>query len=293
MRKKDGFKSEKLFVLPDYMQKEFRQHELIKELMVTDIGYFPKAAFHYRDRPDGADSYLFIYCSDGEGWVELNGQNKLTVQKHMLTVIPADVPHRYGAADHDPWSIYWFHLTGEQVAVFIKQFELDNSVLRFPSHFFGTFVELFERCYNLLTMKAYSSLHHIHLSQTMRYLLSTIGLHVIRSQQDEKREHYLDNAINYMHEHLDGMLQLDDIARHIGLSKQHVIYIFKKETGTPPIDYFIKMKIQHACQLLDLTEWSLKEISHSLGMKDPYYFSRLFKKVIGMSPTAYRQQQKG
>jgi AraC-like DNA-binding protein len=70
-------------------------------------------------------------------------------------------------------------------------------------------------------------------------------------------------------------------------------YLFKQETGFPPIDYFLRMKIQRAGQLLDLTENSVKEISSSLGIDDPYYFSRLFKKINNCSPTEYRKRKKG
>lgn len=53
------------------------------------------------------------------------------------------------------------------------------------------------------------------------------------------------------------------------------------------------MKMQRAGQLLDLTDWSVKEIAGAVGLSDPYYFSRLFKKMMGCSPTAYRGIPKG
>lgn len=293
LRKKDGFKSEKLFVLPDSVCEQLTKHALIRDLIVTDIGFFPKAKYHFRERLSGVDSHIFIYCSSGEGWVEINGEKPLELKKNTLIVIPAGTPHRYGSEDHDPWSIYWFHLRGEQVNQFIKSFELTGEPLRFPSNFFLKFTELFEHCYNILSNKPYSLLYHIQVSQTMRYLLSTIGITTVRSQQEEKREHYLENAVLFMTNHLNTTIKLSDLANFLGLSKQHIIYIFKQETGLPPIDYFIRMKMQRACQMLDLTDMNIKEICNSIGISDPYYFSRLFKKVMGYSPTDYRKKQKG
>ena len=61
----------------------------------------------------------------------------------------------------------------------------------------------------------------------------------------------------------------------------------------PPIEYFLRLKIQKATQLLSLTGLSIKEVAASIGISDPYYFSRLFKKMTGSSPSAYRSIPKG
>jgi AraC-like DNA-binding protein len=79
----------------------------------------------------------------------------------------------------------------------------------------------------------------------------------------------------------------------LGLSKQHVIHLFNREAGFSPIDYFLRMKMQRAARMLDLTNLTVKDISGSVGITDPYYFSRLFKKVMGYSPTDYRNIPKG
>jgi AraC family transcriptional regulator of arabinose operon len=54
------------------------------------------------------------------------------------------------------------------------------------------------------------------------------------------------------------------------------------------MDYFIHLKIQEACKLLVLSRLSISEIAYELGYEDPYYFSRIFKKVMGTSPLQYR-----
>lgn len=55
------------------------------------------------------------------------------------------------------------------------------------------------------------------------------------------------------------------------------------------IDYFIQIKIQQACQLLDYSNLRINEISSRIGYEDPYYFSRIFKKVTGVSPDNYKK----
>ena len=68
--------------------------------------------------------------------------------------------------------------------------------------------------------------------------------------------------------------------------------LFKQKTGYAPIDYFIQMKMQKASQQLDFTDHSVKDIAMSMGFDDPYYFSKRFRKIIGLSPKQYRSLKK-
>ncbi|MOA07209.1 HTH-type transcriptional activator Btr [compost metagenome] len=153
-------------------------------------------------------------------------------------------------------------------------------------------LDLFHQCYDLLSDKAYSIAHLIHVSNTIRYLISFIGL-IPRRKQEEKTQAYIEQAMMYMQEKLEMNMTLEELAAYTNISKQHLNYVFKQATGCAPIDYYLRLKMQRACQLLDLTNNSVKEISLLIGFSDPYYFSRLFKKIIGTSPSEYRSQLKG
>jgi len=294
IRKREGFEQERLFVLPEYLQAELAAAELTRSLFVSDIGYFPRARYHYRERIGGCDTHIAILCAEGEGWVELpESHPPLPLRPRQLYVIPAGTPHRYGASERDPWSIYWFHLQGSHAAELISLYRMGGVPLSLPISVYARFVESFSQCYDLITGKTYAIGAHAHISQTMRHLMSTIGIGAGQSAQDKKTESYLELAVRYMTEHLTDAVQLSEVARHTGLSKQHLIYLFKRETGLPPIEYYLRMKMQRAGQLLDLTDLSVKEVGHAVGLSDPYYFSRLFKRMMGHSPTRYRQIPKG
>src|SRR5665648_265769 len=97
-------------------------------------------------------------------------------------------------------------------------------------------------------------------------------------------------SINFMLEHLNRKLKLEEIASETGLSASHYSRLFQNRTGHSPIDYFIQLKIQRACRLLDNSGWMIADVSREMGFDDQFYFSRVFRKVMGMSPGEYRKR---
>jgi AraC-like DNA-binding protein len=95
-----------------------------------------------------------------------------------------------------------------------------------------------------------------------------------------------------MLENLTKKLKLEDIAGETSLSTSHFSRLFVNRTGHSPIDYFIQLKIQRACRLIDNSVWSIADVSREMGFDDQFYFSRVFRKVMGMSPNDYRKRGK-
>jgi AraC-like DNA-binding protein len=99
-------------------------------------------------------------------------------------------------------------------------------------------------------------------------------------------------TISYMKEHLDQPLRAATLASVARMSLPHYFVIFKRCTGSTPIDYFIKLRMERARELLATTSCSVKEIAGVLGYDDPLYFSRVFKSVNQATPTEYRANHK-
>ncbi|MGO4371793.1 helix-turn-helix domain-containing protein [Paenibacillus sp. MCAF20] len=279
-----SFDWEKLYVLPHYVLDEVKSHPLTREAYITDIGCFHQAHNHFRERPTGCDTYIFIYCAGGAGWVQTKDNERIRITERQFIFIPAGIPHAYGADDENPWTIYWFHLSGTQIADFLLLLdaEASPSLVILPARDETKFLELYHQCYDLLSSKSYSLVHLVEVSQTIRYLLSFV-ISIAARREDSKSQGHIEKAIRYLSEHLESSVTLDDIGRHVQVSKQHLNFMFKQSTGYSPVDYYLRMKIQRAGQMLDLSNASIKEISTMLGFKDPYYFSRLFKKMNGCS----------
>ena len=74
-------------------------------------------------------------------------------------------------------------------------------------------------------------------------------------------------------------LSLDEMAAHSGQSLLYFTKLFRQRTNQSPMAYFIQLKIRKACELLDQTDSTIREIATQIGNDDPYFFSRIFKKT--------------
>lgn len=113
---------------------------------------------------------------------------------------------------------------------------------------------------------------------------SAASLHTHRGDSKNR----INQSIHYMMDHLDQPLQVSKLAALENVSASHYFALFKSRTGRSPIDYFIRLRMRRACELLRETSLSIKEIAAELGYDDPFYFSRIFKSVNQVAPREYR-----
>jgi len=99
----------------------------------------------------------------------------------------------------------------------------------------------------------------------------------------------IEKTVQYMTQHLDKPLQASELAAVANVSLSHFFALFKQRMGCSPIDYFTRLRMQRACQLLDSTSARVKEIAAALGYDDPFYFSRVFRRYFGASPGRVRR----
>ena len=290
--KGEGFPGQRIVVLPRSVIGAVSGHPLIGTLMPTDAGYFPHARGHRRERLGGVDQAIFIHCTHGAGWCELGGQRHV-VRAGDLLVIPPDMPHRYGAETARPWSIYWLHAQGTRLKEFLQELEVsvNDPVIHVGENL--QIVSLFEEIVELVE-HGYAQNQLLCASQAFGHLLA-LTIRLRRDNHDEQPDARVKVAhtITYMKSHLDQPLKLDALAAIASLSRSQYAALFKQQTGYAPMDYFTRLRIHRACQLLDTTRLSVKLVAAKLGYEDPLYFSRVFRMVNEVSPLQYRDLRKG
>lgn len=98
----------------------------------------------------------------------------------------------------------------------------------------------------------------------------------------------ISRTIGYMRGSLGQPMQVSQLARMANISSSHFFAVFKQFTGFAPIDFFIRLRMRRASELLETTNLSVKEVAAALGYEDPFYFSRVFKSVHKVAPSEYR-----
>lgn len=112
----------------------------------------------------------------------------------------------------------------------------------------------------------------------------------VMTKQDEKSNNDIKTAKDYIEKNFDKNISLDDVSRVVNISPYYFSKLFKEETGENFIDYLTNLRIGRAKELLKKGELSMKEICNEIGYADPNYFSRTFKKNVGVSPTEFKEK---
>jgi len=289
MKKMEGFPGQISYVIPEKILDLIRKNPLISDLYVTDIGYYPHASHHFRERTEGINQTILIYNTGGMGTINLAGKKIQLPADHFL-FIPAYTPHSYCADLKTPWSIYWIHFSGPKATQISKPEMQAVPVSRTTTSRINERIELFDEIFkNLDRGFSVETLEYINLCLP-RLLSSFSHLEQYRSFNEHTSKDPISRSINFMIENTTKKYRLEELSEVVGLSASHYSRLFLSRTGHSPIDYFIQLKIQRSCRLLDNTKLSVADIARESGFEDQFYFSRQFKRVMNMSPREYRNR---
>ncbi|HQY90293.1 MAG: AraC family transcriptional regulator [Caldilinea sp.] len=293
IRLREGFKGQVQYVIPRPVLASIAGHPLLHSLLPTDIGWYPQAQYHFRERPDGADEHILIYCVAGGGWAEF-GKTTVSITPGDALLIPAHTPHTYGAAMTDPWSIHWVHFLGDEGAYLARLLKEPTCTLAVEPGCGVVVSALFQACYEVF-LGGFVLTRLIYAAKLLHRLLGELFFNngAFSPSLRSSRFHSVESTLTFLRSNLHRPLSLAEMAGQAGLSESHFSRVFKAQTGHAPLDYFILLKMQHASALLAVTDLHVKEVAAAVGYSDPYYFSRLFKQVIGVSPRDYRRAPKG
>lgn len=290
--KPQGFAHQRIVALPADIVAASRGQVLLRGLLPTSIGFFPTAKGHVIERPAGAEQTIFIYCAKGKGWCEMR-ERRYEVEAGSLLVVPPNEAHAYGADARHPWTIAWFHAIGEDIPALLTELgvQADRPIVSLRDDV--GWVQHFDAALAALE-HGYTKVHLLHASRCLGHLLSATIWERRRTRHavPDSRQNVL-HCVEFMKQQLDQPLRLAQLAAMANLSMSHFKALFREQVGYSCIDYFIRLRMHRACQLLDTTELSVKTIASRVGYSDPLWFSKTFRGVTGMPPTAYRRKRKG
>lgn len=188
------------------------------------------------------------------------------------------------------WSLKWCHFYAPFLpAIYEKYKERGGRPVFHPKNPLK-FQELFDELYLLASSSDY--IRDMRINEKLSMLLTILmeeSWHPEESSVSKKRME-LTNLKEYLDEHYTEKISLDELSIRFFINKYYLTKIFKETYGTTINNYIISKRITRSKQLLRFTDKTLEEIALEVGMNGGNYFSRMFKKIEGISPREYRKQ---
>ncbi len=268
--------------IPEEVQNRIKNIPFKNLLYITQVSHSPSKVAEY------TDSYVLIYCLTGKGVCE-TAHGNFQLHSNQFILLPPNRGYSYRADKEHPWEVYCLHFNGNMIKELDTTFGLNKFTsptnLIFDGQIIDSWTEIFSSLSNGLTDEniAYANL----------CLYRFISFFLFPSQQQKtvqevEKEDQLDQSISFMKANVHKRLCVDEIAEAFRYSPSHYSVLFKQKTGLSPIEYFIRIKIQRASELLTNSNLIVKEIAGEVGYDDPFYFTRIFKKVTGKTPREYK-----
>jgi AraC family transcriptional regulator, arabinose operon regulatory protein len=258
----------------------------LADFRVFSCGYYVAAAglnVHRKSLGEG----IYIYNVAGRGFFRQNDRT-WPVGPGELLYCPPRVEHEYWSDPQDPWSIHWMHVSGPTIRSYARAigFSTDSPVIQIGVQ--SEIVYLFNMLYDL-AKPCFERRRAAAIRACAQLILTRIALTPRSAAGSYEQVRDVRHIQEYMRRMVDRRLGLNDFAARFDASPAHFSRVFKRHANFAPIEYFLRLKVHKACCLLATTKRSVKEIARQLSFDDQNYFSRLFKRIVGMSPKAYRR----
>lgn len=243
-------------------------------------------------RPRGRLDFQLLYIASGKTHFYFEeGKDTVVSAGNMVLYRPKE-PQKYVYYGSEQAEVYWVHFTGSNVRNILKSYGITNDMRVIPA---GTLLE-YSRIFKQMIQELQQC--RAGYEELLAMLLRQIFIIINRQMTKERtlKSDYLDTemelALEYFNTNYNKELNVEDYAASRGMSVSWFIRTFKQYAGTTPMQYIVALRITNAQMLLETTNYNVTEIGNFVGYDNPLYFSRIFKKQKGFSPSEYRKQLK-
>ncbi|MFD1956071.1 AraC family transcriptional regulator [Paenibacillus thailandensis] len=266
----------------EYLQGS-KQHT---ELHLTQFGMEECIPGHFFG-PAVRTHYLLHYILEGEGIFEVGG-NRYRLEKGQGFLIVPDVITYYQADETNPWSYCWIGFSGTLAETLLKQAGL---TMASPILHYNRDDIICQYLQLMIDSREYRKARETRLTGLLYLMLSELaefGPSTPPGHKESRTEIYVEKVKDFIEINYAQKITIEDIARFIGLNRSYLCSLFKQRMNTSIQDYLIRYRMNKACEMMANAELSIGDISRSVGYSDPLLFSKIFKKMKGVSPRQYR-----
>ena len=232
------------------------------------------------------DHYLLHYIISGKG-TYVCGEEVYQIKAGDLFIVYPNQIVSYYADKDDPWQYCWvgFNGTEAQRLIDLTPFRPNRLILSLcDDSIQRSMMDIYDARGNKPTDEM-NMIGRLYL-----FLSKLIDLKDDVREESDITSTYIENALKFIQYNYSHSIDITNIADSIGISRSHLYRVFIKHLGLSPNDYLTQYRINRACSLLRNSDLTISNIANSVGYDDPLYFSRVFKKIKGVSPSLYLQE---
>ena len=230
------------------------------------------------------NEYQMVYIAAGQGSLEMEDRTYDVETGSMFLLFP-DIGNAYRPDPATGWTEYWVGFTGPQVDALLANSIISPSRPLYHPGYQASLVGGFQSILRQVNVQA--PLYQFRVcAEVLRLLAEVLSLERLAVQQTRAQE-IVEQAKAFIQSNIHMVFDLERLGAELKLSLPHLNDVFKSYTGMTPYQYCIHVRINRAKEILASGVSSVKEIAWNVGFDDQYYFSRLFKKKTGYSPSQW------
>ncbi len=246
-------------------------------------GHFQVDETYITNRPNGMEDWLITYTLSGSGYFNTpDGRTECALGEVVL--LRPGTPHSYGTSEGDSWNFIWAHFSSRSIGdkllpiepLYLHTLEPGSERTRVYDAFLRLLSDSRERS---------EYWHDLCLNSLREILL------LLAHRRNRKLDPRIVETLHYLSVHMRSPVQIETLAKAIGLSASRLSHLFKEQMGLTIIDTLNQMRIHQACLLLEHTNRSASEIAYEVGFYNYNHFINQFRKWTGTVPSGYMKNK--
>lgn len=231
-----------------------------------------------------------VFIKGGKGYITIENK-KYQVKESMLFYICPDVLHSIEIDIEEPRYFLSVHFSYAHVSFNDGKWDIKNEFEILPLHSvqalkdYYYIEDIFKKLVNSWNEKLPG--YEFITRTLLQELLIAIYQNLKKQNQNYSTSLKVEKIIQYMHQNINNRVTLAELSEVVQLAPTYLSRAFKEITGYSVIEFFNKIKIDKAKELIIEGNKRVKEVARTLGFTDEFYFSRIFKKIEGISPSEY------
>ncbi len=270
-----------------YDECYFINYDGYDDLCLYEVGC-QKCPAGYSFGPIIRTNYVLHYVLHGKGTLHLNN-TPYPIQEKQAFLMPPNVVVFNQADKEDPWNYIWIHFNGNKVTEFLHSINLTKDNPVYTVH--GSY-EAIENCMQRLLHSHSEELLCIgYIYELFHHMISATPPNTPEIIHANSELKYIKMVIDYISHKYSEPIHITDIADYCSLDRSYLSKIFKTATNYSPQEYLIRYRLKKAKQLLKDTDIPIQHVAYAVGYNDPFSFSKIFKKELGITPSEYRNNK--